>query len=553
MDYTYQQYIDDVTQNKITVGKWVKLAVKRHLDDLAKPDFPYYFDPTEGEKFIRFAQLLKHVEGNWSKTNLIELLPWQQFISVVLFGWRRKKDGKRRFSHALIEMARKNGKSLFASIVGLYVTFVENEPGNQGVVFATKYDQACIVWNVAKKIVEQSKGLNKRIRIRHNSLVSNNGSTLKPLGQDSKTSDGLNVGLGICDEYHEHPSSSLYDVIDTATGTRPQSLLLTITTAGFDLMSPAKAYEDRVKKVLEGIDVEDTLFGIIYTIDDGDDWTDEKVWYKANPNLGTAIDLEKFSSQLRRAEKYPIEQNNVKTKCLSIWTQSTLSWITNAKWNLCCDKFNVDELLGRVCYGALDLSSTLDLTAYALCFPPVSKGEKFKLLVKFYLPEDDIVEHGRKDKVDYVRWNREGLITLTPGSTIQYSAVESDIMEDAKKYKIREIAYDQWHAQEMTSHLNDKGLTVLNIVQQFNGMAVPTREFERAMYDATIATNNNEILNWQIMCCELQWDRKGNFLCVKPARDGSGKRIDGIIACIMAYYRAYVNGLQGDPVGLDWI
>jgi len=553
--YTANQYCEDVLSGKQIVCKWVRLAVERHIKDLGRQnmhDFPYYFDEKAAKRIIDFKQSLKHIKGEWAnaarkESTFIKLEPWQQFKDWVLFGWKRM-DGFRRFKIAYITVARKNGKTTDAAGTGNYCVWADDprEFGAEGYCVATIKDQAKIAWKDAFDQVLTNPALSKRIEPKVFKKTTNTMYMVKTsskftfLGKDSKTQDGLNPHFGNIDEYHAHKDDGMLEIISSGMGARQQPLIYITTTAGFDLGSPCRVEQEKAEKVLEGSIVDETYFALIYTLDEGDDWTNPKVWIKANPNLGVSVYPRSIEDAIKKAIDIPSKQNGVKTKNLNVWTQAQTRWITHERWIRNCGTFDVNELLGRICYGGIDLSSKLDLSAYALCFPPITTGEKYKLLLRYFLPEDDIIQRGLRDRIDYKGWAEKGLIRLTPGNVIDYDYIEDAIREDSRKYKIKEIAFDPWNATFIENHIQYMGINVCEIPQKFcaNGMPTPTKEFEAAIYRSDLATNNDPILTWMISCTELKYDRQNNFMPMKPARDKAGKRIDGVVASIMSYYRS---------------
>ena len=549
--FTAEQYISDVQNDKITVCKYVKLAVKRHVDDLErskKEDFPYIFNPEEAKRKIIFTQELGHIEGEWARRKQkIKLEPWQQFIDWALFGWRKKSDGTRRFSTAYIEVARKNGKTLEMAAAGNYCFLMEKEAGAQVYFCATKKDQAKIGWNAARLLIEKHPYLKTLCRTyKQNSTVVLKGteSFMRPVGKDSDTEDGLNPHFVGVDERHAHKDSELVNVMESGMGARGNPLMYVITTAGFDKNLPCYQ-EDRtlVENILErNIDpIPEEVFGIIFTLDEDDDWTDENVWAKSNPNIGVSIKWDFLRKRVQKALVQPALQNDVKTKNLNIWTQAVSRWINSEAWKAC--NFTVDEekLLGRPCYGAFDLSTNLDITAWTLCFPPEGDETRYQFLFRFFMPEENLLERQRADKVPYLHWQEKGLLFATPGNVVDYDFVEEQIKQDAEKFNLIEYAYDPWNATQVNNHLVDAGFVAVPFRQGFISMSGPSKDFEKRILSKELAHSDNPIMTWMISCTEVKQDPAGNVKPVKPDRKKSGKRIDGVITAIMSLDRA-VNG-----------
>jgi len=549
------QYAYDVLSGKIPTCKWTKLAVQRHLRDLEKaesdPDFPYFYSEDAASHVIEFFhRYLHHSLGEWAGQVFL-LEPWEQFILSASFGWLRKEDGCRRFKVVYIECARKNGKSPLASGVGLYLFDADGEPGAQVYTAATKYKQAKIVHGEAERMVLSSPTLRKRIGIvRDNLHVLDTASRFEPLGRDSKTEDGLNVHGAIIDEYHAHPDSGLYDVLRTAMGARRQPMMFIITTAGYKKQCPCYIQREYVTNVLEGVFEDDSVFGIIYTLDEeekdeqgnvirpADDWMDESVWIKANPNLGVSVKLRDMQQMCHEAVESPTKQNEFKTKRLNIWTEAVTAWITQKSWNSCSFPVNEEDLRGRVCCGALDLSTVVDVTSWTLCFPPQGEEDRYQFLFRFFIPGANLRERVRRDRVPYDVWIRQGFITATEGDVIDYDFVEEQVKEDARKFDLKKLAFDPYNATQIINHLQDEGIVTVEFSQGMMTMSPATKDFEKRVLNQEIAHGGNPVMAWMVGCTTVKSDPAGNIKPVKPDRLKSSNRIDGVITSIMALDQA---------------
>lgn len=549
-DITAKQYISDVLAGKIVVCRYVKLAVKRHMNDLKKvsdPSYPYEFNEALAIRSIRFAQLLKHFKGKWANAGeSIKLEPWQQFIKWVMHGWVKKGTNHRRFTKAYIEVARKNGKTVFGATDVLDLFFLDGESGAEIYCAATKRDQAKISWDAVKKMAEKHPVLKRKIRVLdHSSAIMTLGgeSVIKALGADSNTEDGLNPLMGLIDEYHAHKTSDMVNVIESGMGAREQPLLEIITTAGTDQYSPCYQEErDLAVRVLEG-EQADSYFGIIYTLDEKDDWTDPRVWIKANPNLGVSVELDYLEKRVELALASPRKQNDVKTKNLNIWCSASTAWITSEKWDACGGVVRYEDLIGRPCFGGIDLANTTDLSAVALVFPPEGEEKKFIIFMKFYLPENVIDEKTKSDKVPYALWRDQGWITATPGDIIDQDYIESDLRKFCDVFQVQQIGYDSWNMSQIVTHLTSEGMPMTPIRQGFPTMSPFSKNFEYIIAKKILNHGNNPVLAWNNHCCEIEFSSEGNIKPKKPDKRTSGKRIDGIIALIMALGIA-----MGEPV-----
>lgn len=553
--YTAEQYIEDVQSGKVVACKWVKLAVQRHVADLKRvedPDFPYHFDEAQATRAIEFIQQLKHTKGEWANPRKhnpqIRLESWQQFIVWNIFGWR-DAEGYRRFNKVYLEVARKMGKTTFAAAISNYCYLMDRpkEIGPEVYAIATKKDQAKIVWAEAERQLQAHPFLRTKVRTYKQSstiVIPGTAAQFRPLGQDSDTEDGLNPHCVIVDEYHAHPDNTMINVMESGMGARRQPLTLIITTAGFNKNSACYQEEHTLTKQILAGELEpkpENYFGIIYTLDEGDDWTDPDVWIKSNPNLGVSVSWKYIEDRVQIALHSPRKQNDVKTKNLNIWTQAETRWIDGDVWDRGKAQFAEQKLEGRPCYVGVDLSASQDITAVVLDFPPIEPGEKHKQLYRFFIPGDNIIEKTRKDKVPYDIWIERGLVIATPGDVVDYDFIEQTIYQDAERFEILEIAYDPWKAQEIVNHITDAGFTMIPVYQRYSGMAAFTDAFEKAVLGAQIQHGGNPVMQWMISCTEVKSDRQGNIMPMKPQRDKTGKRIDGVVASIMAYGRAVAN------------
>lgn len=533
-----EQYARDILDEKIVSCKWVKLACKRYFDDLEHgAERGLWFDREAAQHRLDFYNFCKHSKGEWAG-QVLKPEPWQAFIDWNIFGWKNA-GGTRRFRTAYTAVARKNGKSTQLAVTGNYLAFFDDEPGAEVYTAATKYEQACIIHSESTRMVKASASLRGAINIFKNTLTcESKAQKYNPLGQDSNTSDGLNVHAALIDEYHAHPDSGMYDVLKTGMGSRRQPLMYIITTAGFEKEYPCFEMEARIKRILEGSEVDDTVFGLLYTLDDGDDWTDPALWIKANPNLGVSKYLATMQDDFKEAFSMPSKQNNFKTKHLNIWTEAQTRWITQDVWVKNNNPVDADGLAGRKCWGGLDLSTTTDLSAWVLCFPPECKGDKYQFLYRFFLPQDNMRERELREKVNYSTWIRNGLITATPGNVIDYDFIRHQVLEDAKKYSLIELNYDPYNSTGLISDLMAEGIECVEFRQGFLSMSPACKEFERKALGGELATGGNPVVSWMIACCETVSDPAGNIKLVKPERGKTGKHIDGIIASVMGFWRA---------------
>lgn len=561
MTKPHHQYALDVGSGKVLACKWVKCAASRYLSDIKNADkLGIYFDDGAVDKVFSFFDLLKFTKGEWTgKTFTLE--PWQQFILANVFGWKNKSDGSRRFRYVYLETARKSGKTELLAGVGLLLTGADKEGGAEVYSVATKLEQARISHSAATMMVRKSQELSDVFKVFKNNLhIPETGSKFEPLGSDSKTLDGLNVSGGLVDELHAHKTRELWDVLITATGARRQPLIFSITTAGFNKQSICWEQHDYTEKILEGMINDESHFGIIYTLDlaenDGevdDDWEDESLWPKANPNLNICTKMDDLRIKAAKAKEVPTALNSFLRLHLNIWTDSVTKWIPVEKWGACAVTVDMEKLKGRTCYAGLDLSSNIDISALVLVFPPEAEGGRYILVPRFWIPEDNIHDRVHKDRVPYDTWVCQGFITATPGASVDYGFILEQLGRDCEDFDLLEVAYDKWGASKLVNDLIDAGFELENVKhaqrhliqfpQAISRMSGPTKEFEKMVIARELEHDNNPVMNWMLSNTVIRFDASGNM---KPDKAASTEKIDGVIAGIMGLSRAV--GSEGGSV-----
>lgn len=528
-------YVSDVLAGRVVACRWVRLACERHRRDLLEGQARgLVFRPKAGRHVLDFFRFLRHSKGEWAGS-VVRLEPWEQAILWILFGWFRA-DGTRRFRTAYLEVARKNGKSTLAAGVGLYLLIGDREPGAEVYAAATKRAQAKLVFDEATRMVKRSPSLRRRIRcFRDNLHIEGSASKMEPLGRDADTMDGLNVHGAVIDELHAHKTDDVWGVLETATGSRRQPLIFGITTAGFYRDGFCFRLREYLLKVLDGVVCDDAFFGMVFTLDEGDDWADEGNWVKANPNLGVSVKLSDLRDKAQRAASIGSALTHFLTKHLNVWTNAAELWIHPERWRACGEAFDEGALAGRACYAGLDLSNTLDLTAWVLVFPPLDDDPRFVVLPRFWVPEDAIEERRRNERVPYDQWVREGWITAIPGAVIDYEWIFAQIDRDAQMFDVREVGYDRWGAAQVYLRLEKAGLTTVQIGQGFQSMSAPMKELEKLVASRGIRHGDHPVLTWNMHNLVASVDPAGNL---KPDKRRSREKIDGAVALVMGLDRA---------------
>lgn len=526
-----------VLEGRITVGRLARLAVERHYRDLREQERRGLMWRPEmaAHTLAFFPKFCRHFEGEWAGQP-VELASWQAFWIAVEFGWYRT-DGARRFRTFYEEVARKNGKSTKLAGVGLYLFAADKEAGAQVYTAATKLEQAKITHKAAEMMVAKSPHLRRLIKNHLNRLwIPGTANLFVPLGADARTLDGLNVHGAIVDELHAHPSRELWDVLDTARGARKRSVMHAITTAGFN-QDGSICLEQRnyLIQILEGALDDDSFGGVIYTLDPGDDWFDESNWVKANPNLGVSVFLEELRTQAQKARAVPAALNNFLTKRLNIWTQALESWLSLESWDACGQPLDEEALRGRRCFGGLDLASRTDIAAWILLFPPLQPDGSWDVLVRLFVPADNMLTRDRKDRVSYSAWARQGHITATAGNAIDQEAIRAQILDDAGKFDLQSIGFDEWNAGKLAAELMDDGVEMVALTQNFQNLSEPSKELEALVLSRRLNHGGHPVLRWMAGNVVVLRDTNDNY---RPNKKKSRDRIDGIVALIMALNRA---------------
>lgn len=494
------------------------------------------YDKKKADHAVAFIQNLKHTKGKWDGKPFF-LLPWQEQIVRDIFGIVNA-EGKRQFRSAYIEIPKKNGKSELAAAIALYLLYGDGEASAEVYSCANDRSQASIVFDVAKRMVEKSPALLKRSKIAAATkrIVNyRNAGFYQVLSAETGTKHGLNISGLVFDEIHAQPNRKLYDVMTKGSGdAREQPLFFIITTAGTDKESICYELHTKALDIMNGRKIDHSFYPVIYGLSDEDDWNDEANWYKANPSLGYTISIDRVRDAYRDALENPAEENVFKQLRLNIWTNSTVVWIPEHIYERGNLPINPAELEGRDCYAGLDLSSTSDITALVLVFPPRTENEKYIVLPFFWLPKETLELRCRRDHVLYDVWQRQGYILTTEGNVIHYGFIERFIERLGEKYHIIEIAYDRWNATQMVQNLEDMGFTMVPFGQGFKDMSPPSKELYKLLMEGNINHGGNPVLKWMAQNVVMRQDPAGN---IKPDKERSVEKIDGIVALIMGLDR----------------
>ncbi len=495
------------------------------------------YDKSTADYAVAFIENLCHTKGTWAGKPF-ELIDWQEQIIRDLFG-TLKPNGYRQFNTAYIEIPKKQGKSELAAAVALLLTCGDGEERAEVYGCAADRQQAAIVFDVAADMVRMCPALSKRVKIlasQKRLIYTPTNSFYQVLSAEAYSKHGFNIHGVVFDELHTQPNRKLFDVMTKGSGdARMQPLYFLITTAGTDTHSICYETHQKAKDIIEGRKIDPTFYPVIYGADESDDWTDPKVWKKANPSLDITVGIDKVKAACDSAKQNPGEENAFRQLRLNQWVKQAVRWMPMEKWDNCAFTVDEDELEGRVCYGGLDLSSTTDITAFVLVFPPLDEEDKYIILPYFWIPEDNLNLRVNRDHVPYDVWERQGYLQTTEGNVVHYGFIEQFIERLGERFNIREIAFDRWGAVQMVQNLEGMGFTVVPFGQGFKDMSPPTKELMKLVLEQKIAHGGHPVLRWNMDNIYIRTDPAGN---IKADKEKSTEKIDGAVATIMALDRA---------------
>jgi phage terminase large subunit-like protein len=568
-----EKYCDDVVSGEIPACKWVVAACLRQKDDRKRKDI--IWRPEMAERICKFAELMPHIKGEWAKRKeLIKLEPWQSFILTTVFGWYLPS-GYRRFRTSYKEIPRKNAKSTLSSTVGNYMLTADGEAGSEVYSAATTRDQARIVFNDAQAMARKSPGLLKKYGVEvtaRNIHVMDTSSKFEPLSAEGETLDGLNVHCGILDELHAHKKRDVFDVIETGTGSRNQSLLWLITTSGSNragicyeqrtyltriLNSVLKRHPEIPADYRGGCIDDDSYFGIIYTIDEeqkdaegkiislADDWTTEAAWRKANPNYGISVKPDDIARLAHKAQNISSATNNFLTKRLNVWVNADTAWMNMRAWDKCGDPtLSLDDFKGQPCRMSFDLASKIDIAARGQLF---TRAGHYYFFLKSYLPEDRIEE---SDNSQYAGWVKDGYITTTEGNVLDFDVFEEDLKTDSSGYEIKEVAFDPFQATQFSTRMMAEGFEMVEMRPTVLNFSEPMKELEKLVLQGRFHHNGDPVLAWMASNVVAHTDQKDN---IYPRKEKAENKIDGIIALLMCLGREILQPMEESSVQIRFV
>lgn len=508
------------------------------------------FDLRAAERVRQFfSRYLRHSKGQFAGKPF-ELLPWQwEKIIGPLFGWKRKDD-TRRYRRAGIWVAKKNGKSQLCSGMSLYMLTGDGEPGAEVYNAAADRDQASIVFNEAANMVEASPALSGRLEVIRSTkriVFRERASWYKALSAEAPTKEGLNWHAIIIDELHAQPNRDLWDALVYGGRARRQPLLITISTAGYDRLSIGYEQYRYAKQVAAGEIIDTSFLPFIAEAEESDDWKSPAAWKKANPSYGVTVPESAFEQECAEATASPAKENAFRRYVLNMWTEQDVRWLSMDRWDECAGAVDPEELEGRDCHAALDLASTTDTASLVLLFP--SDDGTYDVLPFFWVPAETPAKRRRENRVAIDAWVESGKIETTDGDVIDYDVIRSRLNELNEKYHIVDVSIDRWNATQLSTQLQGDGFNVIAFGQGFSSMTAPTKELEALILGNRIRHGGNPVLRWMAGNVSVKTDAAGNL---KPAKDKSSEKIDGIVALIMALGQAMVSEPSTAPTVEVW-
>lgn len=537
----WEKYIEDVLKGAIPAGKYIKKVLKRHIDDRKKErksEFQYFFSPEHAQHAIDCFSVLKLPKGNTANQPFV-LMPFQETILALAYGWRRKDNGLRRFRRIYLKVARGNAKTEFLVGIGTYGHVFDGEPNPEIFWIATKSAQAKVGWDrqvkMMKMLLADEPELNSLFSIYATKIASKQelGWTMY-LGQDSDKEDGWKPYYVLVDEYHAHKDDDLINVLQSGMVKRGDPMTWIITTAGSNPVGPNSEFLKRCKQMLDGILPGETTLPFIYELDEKDDWRDEKNWIKANPGLGYVLTIDGLRAEYEQIALIgKTKEIDFKIKNLNIEYKGADTWIRPEDWARCSGYFDLADMEGRECYAGIDLSLTDDISALALFFPKRAGEERHYLKLFYWIPEDK-AEIEAQNGIPYPKWIAEGRIKATSGNVIDHDELAADIIDICKNYMMKRMEIDPWTSKTVQLALQKAGLPFGTVAQNLTHMGNPTQALERLIKTGALIHGNDDVLGWMVSNCQIHIHASGFYMVHKGK--SAKLKVDGVVATICALY-----------------
>jgi phage terminase large subunit-like protein len=541
-----EKYIRDVLAGRIVTSSLVRLQVERHQRDLEDGHKRgLVFDRNSAQHVIDFfPEFLQHVEGKLDGQTFV-LEPFQQAKLWILYGWRWADTGFRRFKFAYNEIGRGNCKSTEASGLCVYELLGFGEPGAHVYSASTDKETARIVFDTAVLMVQRSPYLREQVTcFTDNMHIPGTAAKFIPVASGAELLLGLRPSFICFDELHESPNAKLWEVFESAMGKRDSPLMYACTNSGYARHSICWRKREYSVKVLTRVFEDDTWFAWVCGLDrkdDGlvekdDDWEDERNWIKPNPGLGVMVKLKELREAVAKAKNDPASLNSLLRFRMSVWTSSDVAWMAARFWDACKQPVDRKALKGRSCICGLDLSTTTDISAFVMLFPPIEDDPHWYVVPEFFLPAESIEDRVKRDRVPYDVWAREGLFNLTNnGRIIDYDVIREKIREMAELYTFTEIVFDRWNSSDLVRNLETDGFAMTKCGQGFNDMHAPVKRLMELVLEDKWAHGGNKVMRWMALNVVAYVDAAGN---VKFDKSKSKEKIDGMQASAMALFRA---------------
>lgn len=538
-------YIKSILSGEVDHGKYILKLCEWHEKELSNQT-KYFFDSGEAQKYVRFIEKLKFVEGKWAGRSFI-LENWQAFFISMIFGWKVSATGLRRFKQVTLNVPKKNGKTALAAVISIASSFLDKEVRGQIFMAATAQDQAAICFDAAKATVRSDSELMQLFEVREHRLICKKTQTyIRYISSEAGPQEGKGASMVIFDEEHLQGTDELRDNLKSGMAAREQPLFISISTAGTNKQSPYFNHLKTCKKIIEGIIENDSHLVLIYGAPEGKkgkvDWEDPEVWKISNPNWGVSIIEENFYEEYLEAKHDPSKQPNFITKKLNIWADSAKTWIDSKVWNLLKTDKKIEDFDMCDAYLGLDLGVTGDFCALSIIVPD---SDYFYLFMRFWIPEDMAEKRTKADQINFKQWSRDGFIKLTEGNATDYNVIEKDIIKLSEQLNIIDLSYDRAHAAMLTARLIDSGVRCTPFSQGPLSIIGPTKQMADWIAQGKLQHDGSPVMAWMMSNVEGKLDENGNFMIKKGM---SKNKVDGPASCVNAigsYIFDYVNNSGG--------
>ncbi len=527
----YKQYAEDIVNEKMVSCRYIKLAAQRYLSWFDREDIQ--FRPDKADHVVNFIEKLKHFQQPFAGKPFI-LEQWQKWFLYGIYGWYYTDTDNRVIKHIILDCGRKTGKSMLAAAMSLYA-MIEGGSGIECDIVANTRAQAKILFDMCAAISKRMDPKRKHLRQTINRIkFDRKESFIQVLASEAASLDGYGSYFYVEDEFHAATDTKLFDVLASSQGARHNPLSFICTTAGYNLTGP---YYTEIRKglidMLEGVIENDSLFGLIYTLDEGDDYHDPAVWKKANPNLGVTVGESYIRDRIENIKTNPLSEIDVITKTMNQWVQSKETWITDETVMKSFEKLDLNKLKGELAFGGIDLASVSDETAVNIMFPPNPYREyypdKYIFYSRAYLPEDALINSPNADF--YKKAKMAGHLYTTPGNVTDYDFILRDLIDFNNDYVLEKVAYDAYNSSQFVINAQDSGVMMEPFAQGLGSFNRATKEFERLILSGKVVIDGNVVTRWNFANVVIKEDNNFN---TKPIKSNKQQKIDIVIAMLQS-------------------